>query len=101
MPDNTGYFMRLLIYILAMMSGFSAAEAARPVSATPATVGSSISHVSALVASVRAVKTAEARLHATNPPVLALFTKAQTAQTPVRTALSFGSPVTRHDMLRQ
>jgi hypothetical protein len=31
--------MRLLIYLLAMLTGFSAAEAARPVTAVPASVG--------------------------------------------------------------
>lgn len=35
--------MRILIYLLAMLSGFSAAEAARPVSSAPASVGSAVS----------------------------------------------------------
>ena len=34
--------MRLLIYLLAMLSGFSAAEAARPVSSAPASMGSAV-----------------------------------------------------------
>ena len=35
--------MRILIYLLAMLSGFSVAEAARPVSSAPASVGSEVS----------------------------------------------------------
>jgi hypothetical protein len=42
--STTGLHMRLLIYLLAMFTGFSAAEAARPVSAVPATVDASVSH---------------------------------------------------------
>ncbi len=34
--------MRILIYILAMLTGFSAAEAARPVPAVPASVDASV-----------------------------------------------------------
>jgi hypothetical protein len=34
--------MRLLIYLLAMLTGFSAAEAARPVSAAPASVDAAV-----------------------------------------------------------
>jgi hypothetical protein len=42
--------MRLLIYFLALLSGFSAAEAARPVSANAATVGASAQVSAELVA---------------------------------------------------
>jgi hypothetical protein len=42
--------MRLLIYILAMLTGFSAAEAARPVSAVPASVGAEVERAHAAAA---------------------------------------------------
>lgn len=48
--------MRLLIYLLAMMTGFSAAEAARPMSATPATLGSAMSSAASVAASVALVQ---------------------------------------------
>lgn len=44
--------MRLLIYLLAMMTGFSAAEAARPLSVTPATLGSAVSQAAIIAASI-------------------------------------------------
>jgi hypothetical protein len=47
--------MRILIYLLAMLTGFSAAEAARPVAAMPASVDASVGHAYAAAA----VKVAE------------------------------------------
>jgi hypothetical protein len=47
--------MRLFLYLLAIMTGFSAAQAARPVVAVPASVGAEIERVYAAVA-VKAVQ---------------------------------------------
>jgi hypothetical protein len=49
--------MRILIYLLAMLSGFSAAEAARPVSSAPASVGSAVSQSYVAAAAKVAEKT--------------------------------------------
>jgi hypothetical protein len=86
--------MRLLIYLLAMMTGFSAAEAARPVAATPAAVaqGTVIAVSVALVEQDIAAKLPE------DQPFLAAV-----ASGSVRTALalSVSSPVLRNDLTRQ
>lgn len=44
--------MRLLIYLLAMLTGFSAAEASRPVTVAPAALGSAVSPKAIIAASV-------------------------------------------------
>jgi hypothetical protein len=48
---KTGLHMRILIYLLAMLTGFSAAEAARPVAAVPASVDAAVAqnYASAIV----------------------------------------------------
>lgn len=90
--------MRLLIYLLAMMTGFSAAEAARPVSATPAALGSAMAQGAVVLASVEAVKHRNAPAHAqktaSQPEVIAL---------PIATnwLISATSPITRFDISRQ
>lgn len=86
--------MRLLIYLLAMITGFSAAEAARPVSATPATVAQS----AIVVASeITAQQHAGARsIH--KAPILQ-----QVAALPVYVNLPIvaASPVSRRDIIRE
>lgn len=44
--------MRILIYLLAMLTGFSVAEAARPVAIAPSALGSAIAEAAAEVAAV-------------------------------------------------
>ncbi len=88
--------MRLLIYLLAMLTGFSAAEAARPVSAVPAAVGTTLAQKSAAVA-VRLVE------HRYVRPEL----NAQFSVMPADDALAFAilpaikptTPVLRHDVI--
>ena len=46
--------MRILIYLLAMLSGFSAAEAASPVSTSPASVDAAVSQAYVISASIDA-----------------------------------------------
>ncbi|MFY8075198.1 MAG: hypothetical protein ACOVNK_05885 [Sphingorhabdus lacus] len=92
--------MRLLIYLLAMLTGFSAAEAARPVSATPATLGSAVSSAAIVAASVSI-----AERHETTRPLRTYETTVQSAKALVwpafdRDVFSFPTPVTAHDVLR-
>ena len=51
--------MRLLIYLLAMMSGFSAAEVARPVSSASASVDSAVAQAYVTAAGLEAVAACE------------------------------------------
>ncbi len=86
--------MRLLIYLLAMMTGFSAAEAACPVAATPAAVAQG-AVIAATVASVE-LDLAPALLD--KVPGLPTV-----AEAPAETLIAVvgGSPVIRHDITRQ
>ena len=86
--------MRLLIYLLAMMTGFSAAQAARPVSTTPATLGSA-AVVAASVAVVRHKATS-----AINSNGLA-FSISWVSPVAAEDRLAAASPVIRHDLTRQ
>lgn len=92
--------MRLLIYLLAMLTGFSAAEAARPVSATPATLGSAVSTAAIVAASVSL-----AERHETTRPLRTYQPLAHSAQVIVhyafdRDVFGFPTPVNAHDVLR-
>ena len=86
--------MRLLIYLLAMMTGFSAAEAARPVSATPAAVAQGAIIVASVVSTQQEVSPASLQ----KVPVLPVV-----AVLPDRATLSVAatSPVSRHDIIRE
>ncbi|MEP7350471.1 MAG: hypothetical protein ABI668_11060 [Sphingorhabdus sp.] len=90
--------MRLLIYLLAMMTGFSVADAARPVSSTPATLGSAVAHGAVVAASVASVQQEVASASSTALPALSTV-----AVLPVSTTASVAvtSPVIRHDVARQ
>jgi hypothetical protein len=90
--------MRLLIYLLAMMTGFSAAEAARPVSATPAALGSAVAHGAVIAASVAAT-----RDEATSAPKVKVpgLYKLSAAPLAAELLLAVVSPVLRHDITRQ
>jgi hypothetical protein len=90
--------MRLLIYLLAMMTGFSAAEAARPVSATPAALGSAVAHGAVVVASVTAVQQGNAPAFQAN--IVSLTSVMVAPADTIQPALAT-SPVTRHDISRQ
>ena len=88
--------MRLLIYLLAMLSGFSVAEAARPVISTPASVDSSVAQSCVTTAALETDAADEqplrnARLvRAPGAPAIGSATWA---------ALSPDTPVHRHDVI--
>ncbi len=86
--------MRLLIYLLAMMTGFSAAEAARPVSATPAAVAQGATVVASVV-SAQQVNTSAALQKA---PVLPVVAALGDHAAP---SVAAASPVSRHDLTRE
>jgi hypothetical protein len=90
--------MRLLIYLLAMMTGFSAAEVARPVSATPATLGSAVAQAAVIASSVASVEHQAASVSMAEIPLLSAFTAAPVA---ADISVTIASPVTRHDLTRQ
>ncbi len=88
--------MRLLIYLLAMMSGFSAAEAARPVSSASASVDTAVAQAYVAAAALEAVAVCE--------PVVREATKARAALAPAvgaakLVAITPDTPVDRHDII--
>jgi hypothetical protein len=84
--------MRLLIYLLAMLTGFSAAEAARPVAVTPAAVGQAYAAVADKVAEQRQVQPAF------SAPLLTVPTAQITVVTPFAD-VEPTSPVRQHDVV--
>jgi hypothetical protein len=88
--------MRLLIYILAMLTGFSAAEAARPVSAVPASVGAAAGQVYA-VAAVKIAKRAQVASGYNEPSDVALAV--ETPAVAEFSAIEPTTPVLRHDII--
>lgn len=88
--------MRLLIYLLAMLTGFSAAEAARPVAALPASVDAAVGRVYA-AAAVKVAEQVQARpvpdaAFRAMPTVELLFVDAFPA-------ILSTTPVLRHDVI--
>ncbi len=86
--------MRLLIYLLAMMTGFSAAEAARPVSATPAAVAQGAIVVASVVSAQQEATPAALQKVPVLPVVAALTERATLS-------VAETSPVSRHDLIRE
>jgi hypothetical protein len=87
---------RLFLYLLAMMTGFSAADAARPVAAVPASVGAEVGKTYAAVV-VKAVEQAQERPSADLP--ISVLTAA-----PARIHTNFAevaptTPIVRHDVI--
>jgi hypothetical protein len=93
--STTGLHMRLLIYLLAMFTGFSAAEAARPVSAVPATVDASVSHAYADAA----VKTVEQAQEPASAGAFPPVQESDSATFLLFASLAATSPVLRHDVI--
>lgn len=88
--------MRLLIYLLAMMSGFSVAEAARPVSSASASVDTAVAQAYVAAAALEAVAACE--------PVVRETAKARAALAPAvgetkLLAVTPDTPVDRHDII--
>jgi hypothetical protein len=88
--------MRILIYLLAMLSGFSAAEAARPVSSTSASVDSAVAQAYVAAAALEAVTAFESPVaeapHARAPllPAIGIATYV---------SLSPDTPICRYDII--
>ena len=89
--------MRILIYLLAMLSGFSAAEAARPVSSTSASVDSTVAQAYVAAAAFEAVAAAfEPLVRGTAIVRVQLVPAFGEA---ARVALTPDTPVDRHDII--
>lgn len=88
--------MRILIYLLAMLSGFSAAEAARPVTSAPASVDTAVAQAYVAVSAFEAVASFEPQVCSTAMAQVSLATAFGEA-TPV--ALDADTPVDRHDII--
>lgn len=88
--------MRLLIYLLAMMSGFSAAEAARPVSSASASVDTAVTQAYVAEAAFEAVAASEPVVRET-AQVRASLSPAFGAAKP--SVITPDTPVGRHDII--
>lgn len=88
--------MRLLIYLLAMLSGFSAAEAARPVSSAPASVGSAVSQAYVAAATKVAEKAYAFPVRGAGFARVALTSPVGVATLTIMTP---DTPVYRHDII--
>jgi hypothetical protein len=88
--------MRLLIYLLAMLTGFSAAEAARPVSAVPASVDAAAG-VSVAIAIVDTVVQVGGEQDFAVPALALPVNTAATA--PAFAIIQADTPVIRRDVL--
>ncbi len=90
--------MRFLIYMLAMLTGFSAAEAARPVG------GASVAQSSAVVsASAKAatILVAQVGLHVVNLRGILRYSRDSKPATAPQSSLAKSTPVSRADVSRQ
>ena len=88
--------MRLLIYLLAMMSGFSAAEAARPVSSASAALDTAVAQAYVAAAAFEAVAASEPVMRETLKVPVSLAPAIGEAR-PV--AITPDTPVRRHDII--
>ena len=88
--------MRILIYLLAMLSGFSVAEAARPVNSAPASVDSSVAQPYVAAAAHEAEMAYEVPLGDARFVRMPLAAANRIA---TRVAMSPDTPVHRHDII--
>ena len=88
--------MRILIYLLAMLSGFSAAEAARPVSSSSASVDSAVAQSYVAIVAHEVDKTYDFPVHVAGVTRVAL---APVAATAVFADVASDTPVQRHDII--
>ena len=88
--------MRILIYLLAMLTGFSAAEAARPVASVPASVDVSVARNYAAVA-VAATVQAQVRPVSAVPVSATPLVKLPAGH--VISAIPPSTPVLRYDVI--
>ena len=88
--------MRVLIYLLAMLTGFSAAEATRPVTAVPASVDAAPGHAYSAAAVAVTTQTQ------VRPVAAVLVSATPLADRPlgdVFSAIIWTTPVLRHDVI--
>jgi hypothetical protein len=88
--------MRILIYLLAMMSGFSAADAARPVSSASASVDTAVTQAYVAAAAFEAASASE--------PLVRAIIPARASRAPANGEVTFvaltpDTPVVRHDII--
>lgn len=88
--------MRLLIYLLAMMSGFSAAEAAHPVSSASASVDTAVAQAYVAAAVLEAVAACELEVQETAKARASLAPAIGEATS---VAVMPDTPVDRHDII--
>jgi hypothetical protein len=88
--------MRLLIYFLAMLTGFAAAEAARPVSAVPASVGAASAEAYA-AATVKVAEKVHIAPQANEPHAITIAL--ETLPIAEFSAIKPTTPVLRHDII--
>ena len=88
--------MRILIYLLAMMSGFSAAEAARPLSSASASVDMAVTQVYVAAAAFEAASASEPSVCVVSIVRLPLVSAIGEA---IPAALTHDTPVVRHDII--
>jgi hypothetical protein len=88
--------MRLLIYLLALLTGFSAAEAARPVSVAPSSVGAEAGQACAQIALISTDQVygqTESHYIGSNFPELEITEPAPDI------SVAKSTPVQRHDVI--
>lgn len=88
--------MRILIYLLAMLTGFSAAEAARPVSAVPALVDAAVGQAYA-AATVKVVQ--KGRVLRLSIAPVSVAPSVELPVVAVFSAIAGTTPVLRHDVI--
>jgi len=88
--------MRLLIYLLAMLSGFSAAEAARPVSSTSSSVDAAVAQAYVAAAAFEAVAASELPVR---PAVMARVSRVPAIGEATPVTLVADTPVHRYDII--
>lgn len=88
--------MRILIYLLAMLSGFSAAEAVRPVSSTSTSVDSAVTQAYVSAAAFEAITAHELPVREV---IIARAPLIFSVGATTRVAVTSGTPVDRHDII--
>lgn len=87
---------KLIIYLLAMLTGFSAAEAARPVSAVPASVDAAVGQAYA-AAVIKVASPVQVRMIPVAP--MSVVPPVERPVADVFSAITTATPVLRHDVI--
>ena len=94
--QTTAMTSKLIIYLLAMLTGFSAAQAARPVSATPASVDAAVGQ--AYAAAVIEVAT-QAQVRPLPIARVSVVSPVKFRLVGAFSAIVYSTPVLRHDVI--